>query len=411
MAESATAPDGKILSKSFVLLFGVRFLTRIVELMNGTVIPLYITDRGYSLTVAGLVSTLYLYSCMWPRPFIGPMLDRKGRWLCVFASTALLGVIFGAYAALLPMTVFVLLRVVQGAANCGQSTAINCMFTDIIPPARMTEGIGYYGIAGTLASSVGPTLVLFFIDGYSYTTCFTAMSALCAAAAFSMFAIKDNRKAASISTPSYEAMSKEQVAPPKKQKLTWRNFIAMEALLPSLIMGGYVFSNMAVPIYIAVLGRERAIESLALYFAVGPWAGVVARLTVGRLARRFDDIPVTIVSMAAVAATMLGIYASHTILPLVLCGISYNYFHTVVYTTVKSVTVRRAKPEERGTNMSTFMMIMDIGQGAGAMVWGIVGTAVGVGTIYPLCAICTLAVMLCVIFLLKPNMKPLISME
>jgi len=405
MTEAATAPVGKILTKSFVLLFGVRFLTRIVELMNSTVIPLYITDRGYSMTVAGLVSTLYLYSSMWPRPFIGPILDKKGRWLCVFASTALLGGIFGAYAALLPMAAFVLLRVVQGVANCGQSTAINCMFTDIIPPARMTEGIGYYGIAGTLASSVGPALVLFFIDGFSYTTCFAAMSVLCAAAACFMFAIRDAKKLPPVLATERDAVDKETAVPKTKQRLTWRSFVAMEALLPSAIMGGYVFCNMAVPIYIAVLGRERTIENLALYFAVGPWAGVAARLTVGWLARRFGDIPVTVVSLAAIAATMMGTYASHTIFPLVLCGIIYNYFHTVVYTTIKSVTVRRAKPEGRGANMATFMMIMDIGQGAGATVWGIIGTAVGVGMIYPLCAVCTLAVMLCVIFLLKPNME------
>ncbi|WP_207649523.1 hypothetical protein [Desulfitobacterium chlororespirans] len=51
------------------------------------------------------------------------------------------------------------------------STASSTIATDIIPKARMGEGMGYFGLTGTLAMAVGPDSTWALAWGYALGRC------------------------------------------------------------------------------------------------------------------------------------------------------------------------------------------------------------------------------------------------
>src|SRR5690606_20803772 len=60
------------------------------------------------------------------------------------------------------------LRVFHGASWAFSTTAIGTAITDIIPPARRGEGLGWFGMAMTVAMAIGPMLGIWVLQHYSF---------------------------------------------------------------------------------------------------------------------------------------------------------------------------------------------------------------------------------------------------
>lgn len=62
----------------------------------------------------------------------------------------------------------VIFRVMQGFGFGISSTAIATIVTDVTPPARMLEGIGYSGVGITITTAIGPSMALHIVGrGYN----------------------------------------------------------------------------------------------------------------------------------------------------------------------------------------------------------------------------------------------------
>src|SRR5699024_6380862 len=58
------------------------------------------------------------------------------------------------------------------------TTASGTIATDLIPPKRRGEGMGYFGLSGNLALAIGPALGLTLADVISFKQLFLVCSAL-----------------------------------------------------------------------------------------------------------------------------------------------------------------------------------------------------------------------------------------
>ena len=60
------------------------------------------------------------------------------------------------------------LRVIHGVTWAVSTTAVGTTITDIIPDSRRGEGMGWYGMAMTIAMAIGPMIGLWVVQNYSF---------------------------------------------------------------------------------------------------------------------------------------------------------------------------------------------------------------------------------------------------
>ena len=109
---------------------------------------------------AGFMTTVFTIAALFVRTFIGKVLDSVGR-----KKVLIVGMIITSIAALMygitdNIYIIIISRIIHGIGFGITSTAIATIVTDIIPEERLLEGIGYAGIAATIASALGPTMAL-----------------------------------------------------------------------------------------------------------------------------------------------------------------------------------------------------------------------------------------------------------
>lgn len=108
----------------------------------------------------GLATALFSLASILSRPFVGWLVDSIGRRsLLVWGLVGM---------TLLPMGYFVsagiawavVLRTAQGAFHAAGSNATSTWVADIVPPSRMGEGFGMYGLSMAISTAVAPALGL-----------------------------------------------------------------------------------------------------------------------------------------------------------------------------------------------------------------------------------------------------------
>ena len=60
------------------------------------------------------------------------------------------------------------LRVIHGVTWAVSTTAVGTAITDIIPDSRRGEGMGWYGMAMTIAMAIAPMIGLWVVQNYSF---------------------------------------------------------------------------------------------------------------------------------------------------------------------------------------------------------------------------------------------------
>ncbi|PHJ38237.1 hypothetical protein P378_10420 [Desulforamulus profundi] len=113
-------------------------------------LPVFVTDvlRGDESNVGYIIGVLSLTAVM-VRPLSGYMLDAVGRKKVLFAALAAFCLAMGAYTFVTSLTLLFLLRFLHGLSWGFTTTGAGTVASDIVPPARRGEGMGYYGLSNT----------------------------------------------------------------------------------------------------------------------------------------------------------------------------------------------------------------------------------------------------------------------
>src|SRR5699024_8758286 len=119
------------------------------------------------------------------RPYAGHALETKGRGPIYLFGIALFIISIGSFGFITSILLLMIVRVVQGIGWGFSTTASGTIATDLIPPERRGEGLGYYGLSGNIALAIGPGLGLTLVGIISFQTLFL-ISAACGVIALIM---------------------------------------------------------------------------------------------------------------------------------------------------------------------------------------------------------------------------------
>ena len=164
-----------------------------------------------------------------------------------------------AYNLATSLLILFSLRAIHGFSWGFASTGAGTIASDIVPAARRGEGMGYYGLASTLAMAVGPVLSLFILDRYGFHTLFTAGSILSAISLLCLLGIK-----------SFESNIHKG-----KTKISLNSFLEPRVYSLSVVLFFVNLTYGGIVSFITLYAKELNIANAGIFFMVyGLWSMV-----------------------------------------------------------------------------------------------------------------------------------------
>ena len=214
-ADNGAECDDRLLSKDFVLLMAILLGQSFMNSFFVAANPLYIARLGGSTTQAGVITTAYVLAAVAIRPVSGILADRSGRVKQMVAGAVICAVTCALYGFTGMIPLLILIRAANGIGFGAMSTCAGASVADVVPKKRLAEGIGYSGMASTLAQAVAPGIALALIPGDAigeYRTLFILSAGICAGVAVcGCFISYERRKKQSAYSAAAEAKAEAEI--------------------------------------------------------------------------------------------------------------------------------------------------------------------------------------------------------
>ncbi len=345
--------------------------------MLNVIVPLYTTEvLGKSTAVAGLMSTIYTVSACVSRPVNSLLTDQVGRQKIMILGGLLFA--FGcAFCGVVPsLAVLAISRVFMGVGYSAGSTASNTASMDVIPPERMSEGVGYFGMSQSVGSTIGSAVAAFVLVwlGNQYSMLAVAAAGLIAVLAALFVRYERNRPV----TPAAEKKSG-----PMFEKT---------AILPSVFQGVSLFMITLLmcfmALYIVHIGLPASVAGT--FFTVSSVVIILVRMLLSNAMNRWSVTWFMVPGYGALLAACLILPGAETVGMLMVVSVLFGLAHGLIWMALGSEAVRKAPPEGRGAANATFYFAFDAAIGLGAAFWGGMIDGVGYDICYRIVAVAAL---------------------
>ncbi len=355
-----SSPHRELWSRDFILLFGSALLTWISFYFLLPTLPIYITRHlGGSPAQVGLIGSLLTVTAIVARPLAGYALDRWGRRWILLAFLVMFSLASFSYNLAQSLLALAAIRVLHGIPFGAVTPAASTVASDLVPAARRGEGMGLFGLAGTLAMAVGPALALSVMGGGQFTRLFlvAGLISLCALVIAWWVRYPD------VHNPNASFSLSSLV----ERRVGW---LALATLFTYVGYGGILT-------FITLYAAQLGITSAGLFFTVYALGLVLSRAVSGRI---FDQQGPRLV----VGAGMGFLFLSYVILGLwqaepgyLLAALALGLGFGAVTPSLFAMTINMVTPERRGAANATVFSGIDVGIGMGSNLWGVVAQATG----------------------------------
>ncbi|MEF3303730.1 MFS transporter [Paenibacillus sp. GYB003] len=321
-------------------------------------LPLFIKRLGGSEAEVGLAAGVFTLTAVVFRPVVGGLLDRYGRRPFLLAGLLVFAVSMALYDWIAGVAVLLALRVLHGAGWAFSSTAVGTAITDVIPASRRGEGMGWFGMAMTLAMAVGPTLGIWAMERLTFSGLF-ALAAVLAAAAL-LLALRLN----------------VPFQPNRAPGGGWRALLDKSALpvTATVFFLAFVYGGITAftPLFAESVGANPA-----TFFLVYAIALTAIRPVAGKLSDRYGTSVVIVPALVVTASALLVLAAAGGTAGIVAAAVLYGIGFGAAQPALQAANLLLAHPERRGAATASFMTAFDLGIGIGSIGLGSVSQYAG----------------------------------
>jgi len=368
----------RLWNKDFILVLLVCSIASYTNSIFISLLPVYVLDLGGTNALTGMMMTGLTILGMATRVVVAPLIDKIGRKKLLVLGSGLYALNALAFCFTKDLNVLFVLRVLHGFTQGIFFPVPPIMVADISPAELLVDAMGFFGISSSLVFAMTPTIGLAIYNNFGPETMFwSAVVTGIVSFVLSLF-IKEY----------YQKPAQKQERQKTAFKLN-KAFLAM-VLLPSCISLFVYVGNSAVMSFLTPCGLSRGIEQISLYFLVNNLAVIVSRLTVGRV---ITYIPKRTCILAGVILCGVGtgiIAFANTLALMLISAVLVGVGMTAVSQLLQVEVLTTVPGENRGLASTTFMLFGDIGNGAGAAVWGAVSAGAGYVLTYALAGVSTL---------------------
>ena len=151
-----TQPPARLLTRHFVLVSAITFITFFAAFQLFPTVPLQLRRLGASLAESGRFMAVFTAGSSLGALVTGPLGDRIGQRRMVVVCAILFGLMLGAYGLLQARGAFYLLAFPHGVVWSGLLTATMATLGHVLPVERRADGLSVYGLASPAGVIAGP---------------------------------------------------------------------------------------------------------------------------------------------------------------------------------------------------------------------------------------------------------------
>jgi len=334
-------------------------------------LPLFVLDHGGNQGDIGVIMGVFALASALCRPWVAEMIDRIGRKrsytvgsLLMLVSPFLYIFIQDPLGATYPL--FLLLRAVHGIGLAICFTAVFTFMADILPPDRLNEGIGMFGISGLLGIAIGPVVAEITLEHFGFFGLFLTAGALAAVALF-------------VHQPLQESCRERR----STQEITFfgllkrKKFIAVGLL--ALLFG---FGVAATGGFVAPLAEERNLGFISVYFFCYSGGAIAVRFIGGWLADSLGEKRILPYGIAFYMAGLFLLPFTYNQVTLCAAGILSGIGHGLLFPLLNTMAVRDEPAAIRGKATGIFTGGIDTGIFAGSLMLGYIGDWFGLDVLF-----------------------------
>ncbi|WP_085993937.1 MFS transporter [Oceanobacillus senegalensis] len=355
----------KIWTRDFVLICLANFFVFLGFQMTLPTIPLFVKELGGGDQLVGAVVGIFTFSALLIRPYAGHALESKGRGFVFLLGLAIFVVFVGAFAFVASIVLLFLIRIIQGVGWGFSTTAGGTVATDIIPPKRRGEGLGYFGLSGNIALAFGPSLGLALVGVISFTQLFL----ICAGMGLVALLLA--------SRIQYKKVEHSE----HKTATIQLDLFEKSAIKPSILLFFITFTFGGIATFLPLHTMEKGIDGIGLYFLIYAIFLMISRTFAGKIYDRKGHLYVFLPGTVLIFTAMLFLAWIPNTTVLLIGAALYGLGFGSVQPALQAWAVEKSPNNRKGMANATFFSFFDLGIGIGAILFGQIALF-GYATIY-----------------------------
>ncbi|MEN1967188.1 MFS transporter [Lentibacillus sp. N15] len=379
----------KLWTWQYILAVGLTFLffLSLMALLGG--FPVYVTEVSNKPASGGLMTTAFMFAAVVSRPIMGMIMHKINMKKCLVLSIVytFFMVFFCFFSESLPA--LVVWRALQGLGFGVTTVLLATVVTNVIPNHRLGEGIGYFGMATSIGTTIGPMVALFFIHSVSFYALliFSLILIVAIFAGALLFNREDMEGEYNDEEPNTSLM---------------RSAFAGKALIPCFMLFLFYITFTGNVNFLDGLGKSVGMESTSLFFFILMLMLLITRPFSGKV---YDQKGHKILIYPAAICAIVGLIILanlQNVSTLVIASIFYGLAYGIMQPTLQAWAVSRVHPRNKATANAMALSFMDLGHAVGAVLLGAVISKVGYSSMYQFTAV--LGVVLLLVYFVF-NMK------
>lgn len=363
-----TTGGQRLLTRDSVVLLGASFFYLTSTMLVNPLVTSFAGTLGAGAMLMGALASLMNLCSLVVRPLAGNLADRLPlRTLAAVGASIMCVTALGQ--ALAPSTAFLAVaRLANGAGYSLCSVCMSTWFAVMLPPERVGQGMGLFGLMNALGMAVGPALGIAVSEsaGYRVAICLAALFALVALIGIGLV------RQGGGSPASHEGVDRHGGGDGVL------HLVDRRAVPPALVVAFFTIPYMATQSFLVRYVQDLGLDiSTGLFFTFYAASLVVLRIALGRA---FDTVGFTrfLAASSVSALGSLSLLAMMTddwqlflAAPLMAGG------YGVMCSVCQSSAVRLVGPAHSGMANSTYYMGLDVGMTLGPTLGGVLYGTVG----------------------------------
>lgn len=317
-------------------------------------LPVFIVELGGNNVDVGLVMGSLGVTSLGSLPFLAPLIDRYGRRIFILGGILLIGLtnagflFFNSYSPLM-----ILVRLTQGVAFAACFNGCATAVVDLVPSDKRAQGIGLFGVSGSLAVAVGPYMGETFLLKWGFSSYFVLLIAFgLVGFLFALMIREPDRKGATERIQGFFPTARQN------------GYLAMMTIA-AIFGSGFAAMNTFFPLYAKTLGLQAGI------FFVGYGCSLITvRVLLGQLADRVNREKLILTCLVGFGIMLSSTSQLTTLTQTVFLGMLFGVVQGLSYPAMMARMVDRASDQNRAVVVALFTGSFGVGINVSVLAWG-----------------------------------------
>lgn len=356
--------------RSLLTLFtaGLLFWSSMASLLP--TLSLYVQSVGGTKQQIGFVMGAFAIGLLLSRARLGKLADSRGRKIVLLVGTSVAAIAPLGYLLAQSIPLLLLIRAFHGISIAAFTTAYSALVTDLSPPGKRGELIGYMSLVSPIGLAFGPAIGGFVQAWVGYTPLF-AMSATFAATAV-FFTCK-------IAEPNFADLTKsDSLSEAKNSQKYWQMLWNPRVRIPALVLlvVGLVFGTLStfMPLFIQ---ETKANLNPGLFYSTAAIASFGMRVVTGRASDKYGRGLFISGGLICYVLSMLLLYLANNSGTFLISALVEGCAGGTVMPMMVTLMSDRCEPHERGRLFSLCIGGFDLGLAMAGPTLGFVAEQVG----------------------------------